>query len=181
MSHFKQSGFTIVELLIVVVVIGILAAITIVAYSGISTRAENTKTLSAMKQYSDGISMYQVTNGSYPIASVACLGSSDGICAQVTDSTGTCFGIGGAASTSGFNTTMTAMLGTLPQVSQQRMNCGGKMYAGVFYNSSDGKNANVYYFLRGNQTCPTIGIFNVVYRAQQDDTTECITSLPTLP
>lgn len=35
----KNSGFTIVELLIVIVVIGILAAITIVAYNGIQERA----------------------------------------------------------------------------------------------------------------------------------------------
>lgn len=35
----KQLGFTIVELLIVIVVIGILAAITIVAFNGIQTRA----------------------------------------------------------------------------------------------------------------------------------------------
>lgn len=39
----KQKGFTIVELLIVIVVIGILAAITIVAYNGIQTRARDTK------------------------------------------------------------------------------------------------------------------------------------------
>lgn len=35
----KQNGFTIVELLIVIVVIGILAAITIVSYNGIQDRA----------------------------------------------------------------------------------------------------------------------------------------------
>lgn len=35
----KQTGFTIVELLIVIVVIGILAAITIVAYNGVQERA----------------------------------------------------------------------------------------------------------------------------------------------
>jgi prepilin-type N-terminal cleavage/methylation domain-containing protein len=35
----KDSGFTIVELLVVIVVIGILAAITIVSYSGITNRA----------------------------------------------------------------------------------------------------------------------------------------------
>lgn len=39
----RQSGFTIVELLIVIVVIGVLAGITIVAYSGITTRARTTK------------------------------------------------------------------------------------------------------------------------------------------
>jgi prepilin-type N-terminal cleavage/methylation domain-containing protein len=36
----RQRGFTIVELLIVIVVIGILAAITIVAYNGIQSRAQ---------------------------------------------------------------------------------------------------------------------------------------------
>ena len=39
-SHFsRRQGFTIVELLIVIVVIGILVAIAIVAYNGISQRA----------------------------------------------------------------------------------------------------------------------------------------------
>ena len=38
----KNSGFTIVELLIVIVVIGILAAITIVAYNGVQNRAKKT-------------------------------------------------------------------------------------------------------------------------------------------
>lgn len=43
MTTRKQTGFTIVELLIVIVVIGILAAITIVAYNGIQDRARKAK------------------------------------------------------------------------------------------------------------------------------------------
>lgn len=39
----KQSGFTIVELLIVIVIIGILAALVIVAYTGIQNRARDTQ------------------------------------------------------------------------------------------------------------------------------------------
>ena len=38
-SRHEQTGFTIVELLIVIVVISILAAITIVAYNGVQERA----------------------------------------------------------------------------------------------------------------------------------------------
>ncbi|PIZ60082.1 hypothetical protein COY18_01845, partial [Candidatus Saccharibacteria bacterium CG_4_10_14_0_2_um_filter_41_11] len=41
----KERGFTIVELLVVIVVIGILAAITIVSYTGITAKANTTKSL----------------------------------------------------------------------------------------------------------------------------------------
>lgn len=44
------TGFTIVELLIVIVVIAILAAITIVAYSGIQSQAQHSARLSATSQ-----------------------------------------------------------------------------------------------------------------------------------
>ncbi|HEV7952209.1 MAG TPA: LamG-like jellyroll fold domain-containing protein [Candidatus Saccharimonadales bacterium] len=46
----KQPGFTIVELLIVIVVIGILAAITIVAYNGIQERARISRGLAFANQ-----------------------------------------------------------------------------------------------------------------------------------
>ena len=46
----RRRGFTIVELLIVVVVIAILAAITIVAYNGINDRAKASAASSAVQQ-----------------------------------------------------------------------------------------------------------------------------------
>jgi len=39
----NESAFTIVELLVVIVVIGILAAITIISYNGIQARAQGAK------------------------------------------------------------------------------------------------------------------------------------------
>ncbi len=50
MNKHKQSGFTIVELLIVVVVIAILAVITIIAYTGIQNRATEASIVSELTQ-----------------------------------------------------------------------------------------------------------------------------------
>jgi len=68
LSHKRPSGFTIVELLIVIVVIGILAAITIVAYNGVTTRAQNAKVISLARQYIDIFDQYNLDNGRYPQA-----------------------------------------------------------------------------------------------------------------
>lgn len=62
----KNSGFTIVELLIVIVVIGILAAIVIVAYTGITANANRSAIVSEMKQWEKLFSLYKVQYGSYP-------------------------------------------------------------------------------------------------------------------
>ena len=73
-------GFTIVELLIVIVVIAILAAITIVAYNGIQARSRNSQTLSAVSAYKKGLALYAVANQSYPSSSgnSICLGQGSG-------------------------------------------------------------------------------------------------------
>jgi prepilin-type N-terminal cleavage/methylation domain-containing protein len=57
-----QNGFTIVELLIVIVVIGILAAITIVAYSSVQERARASSVSTALTQASRKLAVYQVDN-----------------------------------------------------------------------------------------------------------------------
>ena len=68
------SGFTIVELLIVVVVIGILASIVTVAYTGITTQAKNLKTIAAVDSWAKAIQLYRIENGSFPTQQ-SCLGS----------------------------------------------------------------------------------------------------------
>ena len=66
-KHLKNDkGFTIVELLIVIVVIAILAAITIVAYNGIQTRAKTTAGQSLATTIVKKLEAYNGIVGSYP-------------------------------------------------------------------------------------------------------------------
>lgn len=64
----SRSGFTIVELLIVIVVIGILAAITIVAYNGIQQRARDTARKSDLALIAKSLKLYYVDNGDYAVS-----------------------------------------------------------------------------------------------------------------
>jgi len=59
----KRRGFTIVELLIVIVVIAILAAITIVAYNGIQQRAQVSALYSGIKQVDKSFRLFLTENG----------------------------------------------------------------------------------------------------------------------
>ncbi len=66
MGITRRSGFTIVELLIVVVVIGILAAIVTVAYTGIQSAARDSSRIATLNQLQKAIELYYVENGDYP-------------------------------------------------------------------------------------------------------------------
>ena len=63
----KAYGFTIVELLIVIVVIGILAAVSIVAYSGIQGRARDSQRLQDIATIRKALEMYKTEQGRYPV------------------------------------------------------------------------------------------------------------------
>jgi len=70
----SSRGFTIVELLIVIVVVAILAAVTVVAYNGIQQRAYNTKVIAGANQYYKAFLEYKAVNGYYPSVN-SCLGA----------------------------------------------------------------------------------------------------------
>lgn len=63
----NKSGFTIVELLIVIVVIAILAAISIVAYNGMQDRARASTVQSDLSGAMKKLSLYRVDN-EYPLS-----------------------------------------------------------------------------------------------------------------
>lgn len=60
------QGFTIVELLIVIVVIAVLAAIVIITFNGVSNRAYVGRTQSELGSMGKAIQLFQANNGRYP-------------------------------------------------------------------------------------------------------------------
>ncbi len=66
----KAYGFTIVELLIVIVIIAILAAVTVVAYAGIQNRAIATNLQADLHNAATQLSLEKAKNGVYPATAV---------------------------------------------------------------------------------------------------------------
>ncbi len=66
-SSVRNSGFTIVELLIVIVVIGILAAIVIVSYNGITKSAQTSAITAEQRNWATLFDLYKAKNGTYPL------------------------------------------------------------------------------------------------------------------
>jgi len=64
----KSLGFTIVELLVVIVVIGIITTIVIVSYGGISKKAIEATLSSDLANASKQLEMHKAVNGVYPTA-----------------------------------------------------------------------------------------------------------------
>lgn len=77
---YMKKGFTIVELLIVIVVIGILAAITVVAYTGVQERSKTAKVSTELAQLEKAIRSATTLSGKTLVGLTAPLG---------TNSTGT--------------------------------------------------------------------------------------------
>lgn len=139
------SGFTIVELLIVIVVIGILSAITVVAYNGLQQRARNQQTVYAVNAYTKAILQYATVNGTYPInrSPLPCLGV-DYTCDNTND---------GSVSTQAMLTDLSPYMQSVPQpaTSTRVYLRTGALYAG-------NTDADRYIlFIQENQTaCPAI-------------------------
>lgn len=83
MTNTKTNrGFTLVELLIVIVVIAILAAISIVAYNGIQQRARNSSTAESASQLKNKVEAWNGVKGAYPTTANITAGLVD---AEVTE------------------------------------------------------------------------------------------------
>lgn len=65
-SKLNKLGFSLVELLVIITVIGILAGISAFSWSFVTANSFNTRTLNAMTSYRDAFVLYASNEKSYP-------------------------------------------------------------------------------------------------------------------
>ncbi|MEO7904863.1 MAG: prepilin-type N-terminal cleavage/methylation domain-containing protein [Candidatus Saccharimonadales bacterium] len=73
-----RAGFTIVELIVVIVVIGILATITMVSYDNIRSKGYDSQRISDAKSIQESIELYRIKNNAFPAVSISGMGSQSG-------------------------------------------------------------------------------------------------------
>jgi prepilin-type N-terminal cleavage/methylation domain-containing protein len=164
----KSRGFTIVELLIVIVVIGILAAITIVAYNGFQQRARNAQVVAGVNMYVKAFLNYVTTTGAYPVNS-GCLGANypSNQCWQ---------GIDGAFSVDGtLDANMATVLNSKPTLATSLMSIGiaNDFRAGALYRTGPSK--IIYYLAGTGQDCSIGGATGIT---EGGVVTQCSLLLP---
>ncbi len=79
-----QKGFTLIELMIVVAIIGILAAIAIPAYQNYTIRSQVTEGLSLADGWKTGIAEFYAQNGTFPTSATTTGGATAMIAAGAT-------------------------------------------------------------------------------------------------
>lgn len=80
-SH-KTRGFTLIELMIVVAIIGVLVAIALPAYAQYSARAQVTEAINLLGGFKTSVIEYRNTNGSWPGTASAAGISANGVKAK---------------------------------------------------------------------------------------------------
>ena len=80
----KQKGFTLIELMIVVSIVGILATVAIPAYSNYTVKAKISEAFSVIGPWKIGMMEYFFMNGEFPKKGCnSCIGmGSDGDCGK---------------------------------------------------------------------------------------------------
>jgi prepilin-type N-terminal cleavage/methylation domain-containing protein len=188
LSRIRSRGFTIVELLIVIVVIGILAAIVIVAYNGVQAKAKNTTIENTVGAYKNLLITYKSLNNGYPTTTSACVGAT-------ADYPSDCYS--GTANTAMETGLKTISNGSLPAPDKNCFNMYGDCRRGItYYYQASGWTVDgtahknyMFYFLNGNVSCSlgaleegTYGAFltptNRGYTERDSNTTMCVLSLP---
>lgn len=135
----RKSGFTIVELLIAIVVIGILATISIVAYNGVSNNTHDTAVKSDLANFAKKIRLYHAEKGEYPL-----IGELSAISSPVSQKS--------------YDTSVYNFYYCVDKVLQDKFDVHARSKSGkLFYDSSKGSGVSVYGSPYGGM-CSIIGL-----------------------
>ena len=88
-----QKGFTLIELMIVIAIIGILAAVALPAYKDYTVRAKASELLVAAGAAKNNISEFIIVNGTYPTAGFQVQNITDGMIESVSWANGAVQGL----------------------------------------------------------------------------------------
>lgn len=177
-----RRGFTIVELLIVIVVIAILAAITIVAFNGVQQRTRTSQTASALTAWIKGIKLYRTDKGSWPTG-LACLGSGYMWGPQGTDTSGVAqcrqdnVGSGFKENTAFTNAILPYLGGSTPtpaMVTGYASDTQWRRGLSYTYGGGDGTQVYIYATYEGDITCPAAPGAESTSKAVWSGNTNCL-------
>lgn len=116
--NISSTGFTIIELLIVIVVIAILATLTYVVYKNITGKSQAAVTKNTVQQYTKALAGYKAQNDSYPdLAGLTDLQFAAGVCLGTGyEGNGCGSNFGQGKESTEFNLLMNDFIGTVPDI-----------------------------------------------------------------
>lgn len=137
-----------------IVVVGILAAITIVAYNGIQTRAKNTQTVNAAVTWIKALKLYNAEKGSWP-TDYSCLGSTT----TYVGNNGQCWDAVQWVVKPAFLTAMLPYISTHPDpdITDIWAGSANSPRRGLMYNTDNSTYWQIWVFQLG-ASCPNVGL-----------------------